>query len=70
MVGCCEHNNGRLISIKSDEFLGLLSVLLASPEGLCCLELIVVYFTMGVEGVVRGLEGTHPADSCILTKLE
>jgi hypothetical protein len=25
---------------------------------------------MGVEGAVRGLEGTHPADSCILTKLE
>jgi hypothetical protein len=24
----------------------------------------------GVEGVVRGLEGTHPADSCIPTKLE
>jgi hypothetical protein len=24
----------------------------------------------GVEGVVRGLEGTHLADSCILTKLE
>jgi hypothetical protein len=24
----------------------------------------------GVEGVVRGLEGTHLADRCILTKLE
>jgi hypothetical protein len=24
----------------------------------------------GVEGVVRGLEGIQPADSCILTKLE
>jgi hypothetical protein len=24
----------------------------------------------GVEGVVRGLEGTHLADTCILTKLE
>jgi hypothetical protein len=25
---------------------------------------------MGVEGIVRGLEGTHLADRCILTKLE
>jgi len=25
---------------------------------------------MGVEGVVRGLEGIHLADRCILTKLE
>jgi hypothetical protein len=25
---------------------------------------------MGVEGVVRGLEGVHLADRCILTKLE
>jgi hypothetical protein len=25
---------------------------------------------MGVEGAVRGLEGTHPADTCILTELE
>jgi hypothetical protein len=25
---------------------------------------------LGVEGVVRGLEGTHLADRCILTKLE
>jgi hypothetical protein len=24
----------------------------------------------GFEGVVRGLEGTHPADTCILTKLK
>jgi hypothetical protein len=24
----------------------------------------------GVEGAVRGLEGTHPADNCMLTKLE
>jgi hypothetical protein len=24
----------------------------------------------GVEGVVRGLEGVHLADSCILTELE
>jgi hypothetical protein len=24
----------------------------------------------GVEGVVRGLEGTHLADRCILTELE
>jgi hypothetical protein len=29
---------------------------------------VTVY--MGVEGAVRGLEGTHPADRCILTKLE
>jgi hypothetical protein len=27
-------------------------------------------FCKGVEGVVRGLEGTHLADRCILTKLE
>jgi hypothetical protein len=27
------------------------------------------YCTLGVEGAVRGLEGTHPADTCILTKL-
>jgi hypothetical protein len=24
----------------------------------------------GVEGAVRGLEGTHLADSCILTRLQ
>jgi hypothetical protein len=29
-----------------------------------------IYSELGVEGAVRGLEGTHPADSCILTKLE
>jgi hypothetical protein len=27
-------------------------------------------YKTGVEGAVRGLEGTHPADTCILTKLE
>jgi hypothetical protein len=26
--------------------------------------------TLGVEGVVRGLEGIHLADTCILTRLE
>jgi hypothetical protein len=28
------------------------------------------YYAEGVEGVVRGLEGTHLADSCLLTELE
>jgi hypothetical protein len=31
---------------------------------------VCVYMYVGVEGVVRGLEGTHLADRCILTKLE
>jgi hypothetical protein len=29
-----------------------------------------VFQKLGVEGVVRGLEGIHLADRCILTKLE
>jgi hypothetical protein len=28
------------------------------------------YFAVGVEVAVRGHEGTHLADSCILTKLQ
>jgi hypothetical protein len=28
------------------------------------------YEVTGVEGAVRGLEGTHLADTCILTRLE
>jgi hypothetical protein len=30
----------------------------------------VLSSSCGVEGAVRGLEGTHLADSCILTELE
>jgi hypothetical protein len=29
-----------------------------------------VYKDLGVEGVVRGIEGIHLADRCVLTKLE
>jgi hypothetical protein len=32
----------------------------------CCKEIICT----GVEGVARGLEGVHLADTCILTRLE
>jgi hypothetical protein len=36
------------------------------------LPFLCIYYKVGegVEGAVRGLEGTHPADTCILTKLE
>jgi hypothetical protein len=34
------------------------------------LDLITLIPVVGVEGVVRGLEGIHLADRCILTKLE
>jgi len=33
-----------------------------------CVYIYTVY--MGVEGAVRGLEGIHLADRCILTRLE
>jgi hypothetical protein len=42
------------------------------PSGSCATELVImtVIFNREVEGAVRGLEGTHPADSCIPTKLQ
>jgi hypothetical protein len=36
LVGCCEHGNGLLGSIKGGEFLDQLSDL-ASQEGICCM---------------------------------
>jgi hypothetical protein len=36
----CEHGNEPLGSIKCREFLDLLSVLLASQEGLCSMQLV------------------------------
>jgi hypothetical protein len=30
----------------------------------------IIYMVDGKRGVVRGLEGTHLADSCTLTRLE
>jgi hypothetical protein len=40
VVGSCEHGNEPSGSIKRGEFLDLLSVLLASFEGLCSMELV------------------------------
>jgi hypothetical protein len=33
-------------------------------------EMLYLSYRWGVEGVARGLEGVHLADTCILTKLE
>jgi hypothetical protein len=40
VAGSCEHGNETSGSIKGREFLGYLSELLASQEGLCSMELI------------------------------
>jgi hypothetical protein len=40
VVGSCEHGNEPSGSIKCGEFLDYLSVLLASQEGLCSMELV------------------------------
>jgi hypothetical protein len=40
VAGSCEHGNEPLGSIKCREFLDQLSVLLASEEGLCSMELV------------------------------
>jgi hypothetical protein len=41
--------------------------LLFTPVMIMMMMIIII---MGIEGVVRGLEGIHLADRCILTKLE
>jgi hypothetical protein len=40
VAGSCEHGNGPSGSIKCGEFIDYLSVLLASQEGLCSMELV------------------------------
>jgi hypothetical protein len=40
VVSSCEHDNELSGSIKCSEFLDYLSVLLASQEGLCSMELV------------------------------
>jgi hypothetical protein len=42
VAGSCEHGNEPSGSIKCGEFLDWLSVLLASQEGLCSMELVKV----------------------------
>jgi hypothetical protein len=45
VAGSCEHGNESSGSIKCGEFLDWLSVLLASQEGLCSMELVIaIYF--------------------------
>jgi hypothetical protein len=41
VTGSCEHGIEPSVSIKYGEFLDQLSVLLASPEGICSMELIL-----------------------------
>jgi hypothetical protein len=43
VAGSCEHGNEPSASIKCGEFLDWLSVLLASQEGLCSMELVSWY---------------------------
>jgi hypothetical protein len=43
MAGSCEHGNEPVSSIKGWEFLEYLSVLSASQEGLCSMELSIRY---------------------------
>jgi hypothetical protein len=40
VAGSCEHGNETSGSIKCGEFLDYLSILLASEEGLCFMELV------------------------------
>jgi hypothetical protein len=42
VVGSCEDGNEPSDSIKAGEFLDWLSLLLASQEGLCSLELVML----------------------------
>jgi hypothetical protein len=56
VAGFCEHGNEPSVSIKCGEFLDWLSVLLASQEGLCSLE--VVSFNSMKQNL------TQEADSC------
>jgi hypothetical protein len=42
VASSCEHGDEPSGSIKCREFLDQLSVLLASQEGLCCMELVLV----------------------------
>jgi hypothetical protein len=40
VAGSCEHGNEPSVSIKCGEFIGWLSMLLVSQEGLCSMELV------------------------------
>jgi hypothetical protein len=42
VAGSCEHGNEPSGSIKCGEFLDYLSVLLASQEGPCSMELVII----------------------------
>jgi hypothetical protein len=43
VVGSCEHGNEPSDSVKVGEFLFWLSVVCASQNGLCCMELVNYY---------------------------
>jgi hypothetical protein len=56
VVGSCEHGNEPSGSIKCGEFLDYLSVLLASQEGLCSMEL--------VRRLVSSVHGNFISNTC------
>jgi hypothetical protein len=43
-------------------------VVMLKEVAAACFHVILVFQHVGIEGVVRDLEGTHLADRCILTK--
>jgi hypothetical protein len=57
VVGSCEHGNEPSGSIKCVEFLGTLSILLASQEALCSMALVqfrlIYYFREGLILLIR-----------------
>jgi hypothetical protein len=46
VAGCCEHGDEPPGSIECGEFLDYLSVLVASQEGLCSMELVSYVFLL------------------------
>jgi hypothetical protein len=53
VVGSCEHGNEPLGSIECGVFIDWLSLLLASQEGLCSMELVLTYIPeFGIDRLV------------------
>jgi hypothetical protein len=71
VAGPCEHGNEPSGSIKCGEFLDKLSVLLASQEGLCFMELVsIVMLSNYLEMCASVLLSKYiPCDSVYLTSI-
>jgi hypothetical protein len=56
VTGSCEHGNKYLDSIKCGVFLEKLSVLLASQEGLCSMELVSLFYIISTKEMKENTE--------------